>query len=45
MFLLVVKEPVSVMPDIAVAKDMNRDLRDGAGMIMGLYWYWTRMWG
>jgi hypothetical protein len=37
MFLLVVKEPVSVMPDMAVPKDMNRDLRDAAGMIMGIY--------
>ena len=45
MFLLVVKEPVSVMPDGAVAKDVNRDLRDGAGMIMVIYWYWTRMQG
>ena len=45
MFLLVVKEPVSVMLDIAVQKDMNCDLRDGAGVIMGIYWYWATIWG
>ena len=37
MFLLVVKEPVSVMLDMAVPKDMNLDLRDAVGMIMGIY--------
>jgi len=33
------------MLDMAVPKDMNRDLPDAAGMIMGIYWYWATMWG
>jgi hypothetical protein len=39
MFLVVVKEPVSAMLDTDMPKDMNRDLRDWAGIIMGIYWY------